>query len=181
LSQDDIDSSLASLRGTLKSLQSSLFAIFNSLVRASTESREAVLDYFTRVVALNVKRGGMQVDPNAVGTDSFLANIQAVLLRFAEPFMDARYSKVGCTLFIAFMYGLNIFVFYLFLYRSIKSTRCFSFGRRGSTSKRRRGSRLHVKKCRNGRKMSRIRMVSAFPLFLPSRLCSSDPTHSSCT
>ena len=106
LSQDDIDSSLASLRGTLKSLQSSLFAIFNSLVRASTESREAVLDYFTRVVALNVKRGGMQVDPNAVGTDSFLANIQAVLLRFAEPFMDARYSKVGC-IFITFMYFIH--------------------------------------------------------------------------
>lgn len=90
---------MASLRGTLKSLQSSLFAIFNSLVRASSESREAVLDYFARVIALNVKRGGMQVNPDTVGTDSFLANIQAVLVRFAEPFMDVRYEKVGCIFF----------------------------------------------------------------------------------
>ncbi|KAJ6508731.1 ubiquitin elongating factor core-domain-containing protein [Mycena sanguinolenta] len=93
-SRDDIESSFASLRGTLKSLQSSLFQIFNTLVRASPESREAVLEYFARVVSLNVKRAGMQVEPETVATDSFMVNLQSVLLRFAEPFMDANYTKM---------------------------------------------------------------------------------------
>ncbi|KAF7365176.1 U-box domain-containing protein [Mycena venus] len=93
-SRDDVDSSNASLRGTLKSLQSSLFQIFNTLVRASAESREAVLEYFARVVSLNVKRAGMQVEPETVATDSFMVNLQSVLLRFAEPFMDANYTKM---------------------------------------------------------------------------------------
>ncbi|KAF8158117.1 ubiquitin elongating factor core-domain-containing protein [Crassisporium funariophilum] len=92
--RDDIESSFASLRGTLKSLQSSLFQIFNTLVRAGPESREAVLDYFARVVSLNVKRSGMQVDPTTVASDSFVLNMQSVLLRFAEPFMDANYTKM---------------------------------------------------------------------------------------
>ncbi|KAJ6613305.1 ubiquitin elongating factor core-domain-containing protein [Mycena sp. CBHHK59/15] len=92
--RDDIESSNASLRGTLKSLQSSLFQIFNTLVRASAESREAVLEYFARVVSLNVKRAGMQVEPETVATDSFMVNLQSILLRFAEPFMDANYTKM---------------------------------------------------------------------------------------
>ncbi|KAJ6585038.1 ubiquitin elongating factor core-domain-containing protein [Mycena capillaripes] len=93
-SRDDVDSSNASLRGTLKSLQSSLFQIFNTLVRASAESREAVLEYFARVVSLNVKRAGMQVEAETVATDSFMVNLQSILLRFAEPFMDANYTKM---------------------------------------------------------------------------------------
>ncbi|KZT65802.1 hypothetical protein DAEQUDRAFT_746846 [Daedalea quercina L-15889] len=93
-SQADIASSTASLRGTLKSLQSSLFNIFNALVRASPESREAVLHYFARVVALNVRRAGMQVDPDTVASDCFMVNLQAILLRFCEPFMDANYTKI---------------------------------------------------------------------------------------
>ncbi|KAH6911405.1 ubiquitin conjugation factor E4, partial [Coprinopsis sp. MPI-PUGE-AT-0042] len=76
----DIESSFASLRSTLKSLQSSLFQIFNGLVRASPESREA--------------RAGMQVDPDTVSSDSFMLTIQSVLFRFAEPFMDANFSKI---------------------------------------------------------------------------------------
>ncbi|KAH8114701.1 ubiquitin elongating factor core-domain-containing protein [Phellopilus nigrolimitatus] len=90
----DVESSNASLRGTLKSLQSSLFQAFNTIVRASPEAREGVLQYFSRVVSLNVKRGGMQVDPDTVASDGFMINLQAILLRFAEPFMDAKYSKI---------------------------------------------------------------------------------------
>ncbi|KAF5382739.1 hypothetical protein D9615_002873 [Tricholomella constricta] len=93
-SRDDIESSFSSLRGTLKSLQSSLFQIFNTLVRASPESREAVLQYFARVISLNSKRAGMQVEPETVASDSFMVNIQTVLFRFAEPFMDANYTKM---------------------------------------------------------------------------------------
>lgn len=97
-SQADITSSTASLRGTLKSLQGSLFNIFNALVRASSESREAVLEYFARVISLNVRRAGMQVDPDAVASDCFMVNLQAIMLRFCEPFMDANYTKVRLSL-----------------------------------------------------------------------------------
>ncbi|KIY45637.1 hypothetical protein FISHEDRAFT_48948 [Fistulina hepatica ATCC 64428] len=93
-SQADIDSSFASLRGTLNTLQSTLFQIFNSLVRASPESREAVLQYFAHVVSLNYRRAGMHINPATVSSDSFMVNLQTVLLRFAEPFMDAKYSKM---------------------------------------------------------------------------------------
>ncbi|THG98805.1 hypothetical protein EW026_g3438 [Hermanssonia centrifuga] len=90
----DIQSAIASLRGTLKSLQSSMFQIFNALVRASAEAREAVLQYFASAVSLNVKRAGMQVQPETVATDSYMVNLQAVLLRFCEPFIDANYTKL---------------------------------------------------------------------------------------
>ncbi|KAK7677760.1 hypothetical protein QCA50_019312 [Cerrena zonata] len=90
----DMESAIASLRGTLKTLQSSLFQIFNSLVRASAESREGVLQFFARVIALNDRRAGMQVDPNTVSSDTFMTNLQAILFRFCEPFMDANYTKI---------------------------------------------------------------------------------------
>ncbi|KAL0961455.1 hypothetical protein HGRIS_006400 [Hohenbuehelia grisea] len=92
--REQIQSSHAGLRGTVKSLQSSLFQVFNSLVRASPESREAVLKFFAAVIRLNVKRAGMQVEPDTVASDSFMVNLQAIMLRFAEPFMDANYSKM---------------------------------------------------------------------------------------
>ncbi|KAF8517435.1 ubiquitin elongating factor core-domain-containing protein [Hysterangium stoloniferum] len=93
--RQDVDSSNASLRLTLQSLQGSLFQIFNAIIRASPESREGALAYFARAVNLNVKRGGMQVNFETVASDAFLINLHAILLRFAEPFMDARYSKLN--------------------------------------------------------------------------------------
>lgn len=35
-----------------------------------------------------------KVDPTTVASDSFMLSMQGVLLRFAEPFMDANYTKV---------------------------------------------------------------------------------------
>ncbi|KAH9179139.1 ubiquitin elongating factor core-domain-containing protein [Lactarius sanguifluus] len=90
----DVESSQSSLRGTLKSLQSTLFQIFNAIVRASPECREAVLAYFARVISLNLKRAGLQVDHATVASDGFMMNVHLVLLRFAEPFMDAQYTKI---------------------------------------------------------------------------------------
>jgi ubiquitin conjugation factor E4 B len=92
--QADVDASFASLRGTLKSLQGALFGIFNALVRAGAGPRARVLQFFGAVIRLNRKRSGMQVDPETVASDSFMLNTQAILLRFAEPFMDSRYSKL---------------------------------------------------------------------------------------
>jgi hypothetical protein len=37
----------------------------------------------------------IEVDPTTVATDSFMTNVHLILLRFAEPFMDAQYTKVN--------------------------------------------------------------------------------------
>jgi ubiquitin conjugation factor E4 B len=90
----DVDASWASLRGTLKSLQNGLFGVLNTLVRAGAGPRARVLEFFARVVRLNHKRAGMQVDAATVAGDSFMLNALVLLLRLAEPFMDSRYSKL---------------------------------------------------------------------------------------
>ena len=68
--------------------------MFNTLVRASADAREAVLQYFAHAINLNRKRAGMQVDMLTVSSDTFIMNLQIILLQFCEPFMDAQYSKV---------------------------------------------------------------------------------------
>ena len=45
----------------LNNIKASMFQIFNTLVRASSEAREAVLQYFARIISLNVKRAGTHV------------------------------------------------------------------------------------------------------------------------
>ncbi|KAG8733450.1 hypothetical protein FRC11_006177 [Ceratobasidium sp. 423] len=82
------------LRATLVNLQQSLFLVFNAIVRASPDARERVLKYFSTILNINVKRAGAHVDPQTVASDGFMINLQAVLLRFAEPFLDAKYSKI---------------------------------------------------------------------------------------
>lgn len=69
----DIDANKANLRHTIGGLQvrhqsvciadsqTSLFNIYNAIVRASPQAREGVLDYFTLVSKLNQKRSGMRV------------------------------------------------------------------------------------------------------------------------
>ncbi|BEI85504.1 hypothetical protein CcaverHIS002_0509050 [Cutaneotrichosporon cavernicola] len=90
----DIDANKANLRHTLGGLQSSLFSIYNSIVRASPEAREGVLEYFTVVCKVNQKRAGMRVDYRTVSTDGFMINIHAVLLKLFEPVMDVQFSKI---------------------------------------------------------------------------------------
>ncbi|KZS93697.1 hypothetical protein SISNIDRAFT_485310 [Sistotremastrum niveocremeum HHB9708] len=88
----DVDASNTSLRATLHNLQTSLFQLFNSIVRASPECRESVLEYFSKVISLNVR--GLQVDFATVASDGFMVNLQAVLLQIAEPFIDSKFSKL---------------------------------------------------------------------------------------
>ncbi|KLT45417.1 hypothetical protein CC85DRAFT_282483 [Cutaneotrichosporon oleaginosum] len=90
----DIDANKANLRHTLGGLQTSLFNIYNAIVRASPEAREGVLNYFTLVCKVNQKRAGMRVDYRTVSTDGFMINVHAVLLKLFEPVMDVQYSKI---------------------------------------------------------------------------------------
>ncbi|GJN94371.1 hypothetical protein Rhopal_007450-T1 [Rhodotorula paludigena] len=90
----NVDSASASLRGTLRGVQGTLFRVLDNIVRSSPTAREAVLAYLGHVAALNAKRAAMRVDPNSVSTEGYIHNLHTVLLRFAEPFMDSGYTKI---------------------------------------------------------------------------------------
>ncbi|KAF7721031.1 hypothetical protein EC973_005541 [Apophysomyces ossiformis] len=90
----DIESAKSGLRGSVNNLQFSLFNICNSIVRADATARESLLAYFAHVIRLNEKRAQMQVNLENVATEGFMHNITGLLLKFADPFMDLRATKV---------------------------------------------------------------------------------------
>ncbi|KAF8474888.1 ubiquitin elongating factor core-domain-containing protein [Kalaharituber pfeilii] len=83
------------LRLTVQTTQDQLFQIINTLIRTSPEARNKMLDWFAKVLNLNVKRAAIQVEPTTVASDGFMLNVTAVLTRLCEPFMDVNYSKIA--------------------------------------------------------------------------------------
>ena len=79
---------------TLRTHQSELIDIINILLRASTEAREKVLDWFAFVVNANHKRRALRVDRATVSSDGFMINVCTCLDQLCEPFMDATFSKI---------------------------------------------------------------------------------------
>jgi ubiquitin conjugation factor E4 B len=75
-------------------LKTSLFNIVQSVVRAGSAPREAFLAYVARVVDLNRKRAAVRFKYETQASDSFMHNLNFVLLRLAEPFMDAGYNQL---------------------------------------------------------------------------------------
>ncbi|OQU98431.1 hypothetical protein CLAIMM_04221 isoform 1 [Cladophialophora immunda] len=89
-----IRNSQQSLQMSLRSHQTELFDIINTLVRAAPEARERVLDWFALVVNSNHKRRAMRVDKTTVSSDGFMINITTILDQLCEPFMDAQFTKM---------------------------------------------------------------------------------------
>lgn len=83
-----------SLRLILQTHQDELLDIINQLLRASTEARERVLDWFALIVNSNHKRRAMRVDKSTVSSDGFMINVTTCLDQLCEPFMDATFSKI---------------------------------------------------------------------------------------
>ncbi|KAG0049750.1 hypothetical protein BGZ83_005433 [Gryganskiella cystojenkinii] len=90
----DSSGAFASIRGTVRGIQSSLFQAANGIIRASPEARERVLEYFYSVLKKNERRAQMQVDRATVSGDGFIFNLSEVLMQFCDPFMDTHHSKV---------------------------------------------------------------------------------------
>ena len=93
-SRSEIEGHFNGIRSTLEIVHSLNFRIFNAIVRSGPEPREAVLSYWGQACALNAKRGAMQVRSSTVATDGYMVNLYEMLLRFAEPFMDAGLTKI---------------------------------------------------------------------------------------
>ncbi len=90
----DMDMNANSLRTTLDVVQTNNFRLANAVVRSGGRARERMLAYWARAADLNAKRAGMRVRAKEVATDAFTVNLCELLLRFAEPFMDAGFSKI---------------------------------------------------------------------------------------
>ncbi|UZJ56824.1 hypothetical protein CBS101457_006144 [Exobasidium rhododendri] len=90
-----MSSAHSTLRSTLHSIHNIHFKLFNNLIRsAGGESREAVLAYWGNACELNKKRGAMRVKAKEVASDGFMVNLFEVVMRFCEPFMDYKYTKI---------------------------------------------------------------------------------------
>ncbi|KAL9115398.1 MAG: hypothetical protein Q9227_000719 [Pyrenula ochraceoflavens] len=94
LDPNRIVDSQRSLRMALSAHQADLLGIVNMLVRASTDAKEKVLDWFAMTVNSNHKRRAMQVDKSTVSSDGFMINVTVILDQLCEPFMDAAFSKI---------------------------------------------------------------------------------------
>ncbi|KZT60276.1 hypothetical protein CALCODRAFT_429528 [Calocera cornea HHB12733] len=94
MTRDRADTSNSSLRNTLQALHGSLFNIFNVIVRAGPQPRDRALAMFSHVLNSNWRRSGSRVRPETVGSDGLFVNLQMVLHKFAEPFIDANYTKI---------------------------------------------------------------------------------------
>ncbi|KAH6613488.1 ubiquitin elongating factor core-domain-containing protein [Chaetomium tenue] len=89
-----IQASQSALQMTLGAHQTDLRTIVNAFIRASTQSRNKILDWFAYVMNANHKRRAMQVDPREVSSDGFMINVTVILDTLCEPFMDSNFSKV---------------------------------------------------------------------------------------
>jgi len=95
MSLSDRDSTISSLRGSLKVLREGLAECMLRILRGGKESKEQLLRWFGEVLRLNRDRVKMQVDYMSVSTDGFVLNLAHVLLRLCIPFMDTSQSKIG--------------------------------------------------------------------------------------
>lgn len=89
----------ATMEGAIYSLRSSiavarvrLHQICLSLCKAGTASRNAILDWFGKILNLNKKRSGMRVDHKDSSGDGFMMNIMHVLLKLCEPVVDGGWK-----------------------------------------------------------------------------------------
>jgi ubiquitin conjugation factor E4 B len=90
-----IQAAQKTLQASLFTLQERLFGVLNAIVRSGPVGRETVLDLLARIVEANKRRAGSRVPRETVSSDGFMANVFAVVLRFAEPFMDVAFSKLS--------------------------------------------------------------------------------------
>ena len=88
----DVRSSVASVQAAQVQIQGQLYRIMMSLLRNS-DTREAALDWLTAAVRTNQERSKMRPDNKKAGTDGFMLNVVAVLLKMCEPFMDPATGK----------------------------------------------------------------------------------------
>ena len=96
-SATEIRDTTKALQMATKALQEELAVIVTVFCKTSDLARSNVLNFFAKILNANKKRMALNVDRAAVSPDGFMLNVNAVLTKMCEPFMDASFSKViGC-------------------------------------------------------------------------------------
>ncbi|KAI8999813.1 ubiquitin elongating factor core-domain-containing protein [Gaertneriomyces semiglobifer] len=90
----DVRATMESLRGVLESAERNLFNITMNIVKSGPNGKESVLSFLARIISLNKRRGRMQFDPREVSSNAFVFNAVQLGLRFCEPIMEPKYSKL---------------------------------------------------------------------------------------
>jgi ubiquitin conjugation factor E4 B len=79
---------------TLRTHQSELYRMAETIVKSGATQRERILNWFALCVNKNHKKRAMRVDYKTVSSDGFMVNVTSVLDQLCEPFMDASFAKI---------------------------------------------------------------------------------------
>ena len=108
----------------------------------------------------------LQIDYETQSADSFMANWSSVLIRLAEPFMDANYTKVGM---VASNEQFQLILFFSLTKLTLSTTCTLP----ASTLKTKRVSKRMLRRLKSGKRQRR-RIVRAFLPLLPLRMILTD-------
>eukprot|EP00762_Andalucia_godoyi_P003730 ANDGO_08571.mRNA.1 putative ubiquitin conjugation factor E4 len=79
---------MVSLQKAIQAVFQSLYSMFNALI-TKQEFRKNTLSFFFDAIQANAARAMEQPDANVISSDGFMINLSSVLLKYAEPFLDA--------------------------------------------------------------------------------------------
>ncbi|KAL4336146.1 hypothetical protein GQ457_07G003050 [Hibiscus cannabinus] len=88
----DLLSSFTTIKTLMNTLYNDLADVLLCLLR-NPETRDSVLEYLAEVINKNASRAHLQVDPISCASSGMFVNLSAVMLRLAEPFLDANLTK----------------------------------------------------------------------------------------
>ncbi|KAK8707547.1 hypothetical protein V6N13_058603 [Hibiscus sabdariffa] len=88
----DMLSSFTTIKTLMNTSYNDLAEVLLCLLR-NLETRDSVLDYLAEVINKNASRAHLQVDPISCASFGMFVNLSAVMLRLAEPFLDANLTK----------------------------------------------------------------------------------------
>ncbi|GMJ04118.1 Mutant, snc1 -enhancing 3, r Ubiquitin Fusion Degradation Protein2 [Hibiscus trionum] len=88
----DLLSSFTTIKTLVNTLYNDLSDVLLCLLR-NPETRDGVLEYLAEVINKNASRAHLQVDPISCASSGMFVNLSAVMLRLAEPFLDANLTK----------------------------------------------------------------------------------------
>ncbi|KAG4100271.1 ubiquitin elongating factor core-domain-containing protein [Neocallimastix lanati (nom. inval.)] len=92
---DDVKASMNNLRTVVENVQSTLYSMTMSIIRANPTAREAVLKFFGDTITKNHSREKIQIDRKEVSTDGLMYSLNRVCHKLCEPFLDPGYKKIG--------------------------------------------------------------------------------------
>ncbi|CAM9621268.1 unnamed protein product [Scytosiphon promiscuus] len=98
-----VDSALRSVQARLKVAHSMASGLVMLLVKASVESRKAVISWFAEALLVNTPAEASNPDPFKAASSEFLMNVSVALLDLAMPIVrdDTKFKKIDAASFLS--------------------------------------------------------------------------------